>query len=132
MSRRGGVRLGNMLRRSLPLLFLLFAACAMMLFSQEPAPQHGGIRACAAAGVEALQNWYSEETGRWNTTEWWNAANGTTVLVRYSRLAPSPALASAIDNTFVKNNQKNFLNKYYDDEGWWALAWLDAFELGHD
>jgi predicted alpha-1,6-mannanase (GH76 family) len=114
-------------RYSLPLALFVFSSAS--LISQEHPFEP---TACLNDGIQALQKWYSQETGRWNTTDWWNAANATTVLVRYARMAPSPEIKSAIENTFVKNSDKNFLNKYYDDEGWWALAWLDAYDWSHD
>jgi predicted alpha-1,6-mannanase (GH76 family) len=86
----------------------------------------------AAAGLKTLQTWYAPETGLWQTTNWWNAANGVTVLVDYSKVSASPEYRPVIANTFERNSSgKNpdFLNKYWDDEGWWALAWAGAYEL---
>src|SRR5712664_3151452 len=81
----------------------------------------------AAFGIAALQNWYNWRTGLWQTTGWWNAANALTALVNYSRLSGSTSYQSAVENTFHVNAPGGFLNKYYDDEGWWALAWIDAY-----
>jgi predicted alpha-1,6-mannanase (GH76 family) len=85
-----------------------------------------------AAGLKELQTWYNPQTGLWRTTNWWNAANAVTVLVRYSRLSRSSEFRHAISNTFKRNSGKGFLNQYYDDEGWWALAWIDAYRWSHD
>jgi predicted alpha-1,6-mannanase (GH76 family) len=82
----------------------------------------------AALGVEKLQTWYNWSTGLWRTTNWWNAANATTVLVNYSQLSGTTQYQAAVENTFVVNAPHGFLNNYYDDEGWWALAWIDAFD----
>jgi len=90
------------------------------------------VSACAKSGIEALQGWYNQDTGQWRTTNWWNAANATTVLVRYSKLTGSADLKAAIENTFARNSGGKFLNQYYDDEGWWALAWIDAYEWSHE
>jgi predicted alpha-1,6-mannanase (GH76 family) len=89
----------------------------------------------AAAGLKTLQTWYVPETGLWQTTNWWNAANGVTVLVRYSKLTASSEFRPVIANTLERNSHgkfPNFLNEYWDDEGWWALAWAGAYELTHE
>src|SRR5262249_28538287 len=82
----------------------------------------------AALGVEKLQSWYNWGTGLWRTTNWWNAANATTLLVNFSRLSGSTQYQSAVENTFIVNAPRGFLNNYYDDEGWWGLAWIDAYD----
>jgi len=82
----------------------------------------------AGLGIEKLQSWYDWSRGLWRTTNWWNAANATTVLVNYSTLSGSTEYLPAVENTFVINAPRGFLNYYYDDEGWWALAWIDAYD----
>ena len=96
------------------------------------------------AGVLAgqLQHWYNMETGLWETTSWWNGANALTALIRFGQLTGNDSIARVIENTFLKTKQfevpatenkdawtcTGYINDYYDDEGWWALAWLDAWE----
>ena len=93
-----------------------------------------------------LQKWYNVETGLYETTSWWNAANALTAIIDYSRLTESQEYLDVIENTFEickefevqmpdpKNNWicRNYINDYYDDEGWWILAWIEAFELTND
>ena len=95
------------------------------------------------AGVRSLQKWYNPETCLWETTNWWNAANIATALIRYSAITGSDEYLPIIDQVFERNksfvvpgrngrpdvHKKDFLNEYYDDEGWWALAWIDAYRL---
>ena len=95
------------------------------------------------SGFRSLQKWYNPETCLWETTSWWNAANITTALIRYSAVTDSQKYLPLIDQVFEHNKDfvipgkdgkpdkkvTNFLNEYYDDEGWWALAWIDAYRL---
>lgn len=133
--------------------------------------------------IEALQNWYNEEEGLWNTTGWWNSANCLTVLGDFSALeaddthwmdiedifaitftqaqqstqtarrsrirglsmllvgtqqAKSPVFSNTTlpprssmnsNSTLTNRGYSGFINDYYDDEGWWALAWIRAYDV---
>lgn len=88
----------------------------------------------ATYGVETLQGWYVQSSGLYKKpTDWWNSANAITVLVDYSRAMHASQYLGAVANTFSKVSKaykiKNFINDSNDDEGWWALAWIDAYDL---
>ncbi len=85
----------------------------------------------ATEAVQTLQMWYTPSTGLYQTTGWWNSANAITVLVDYARASNSTQYNTVFANTFRAAQTTNpaFLNKFYDDEGWWALAWIDAYDL---
>ena len=81
--------------------------------------------------VKTLQTWYTPSTGLYQSTGWWNSANAITTLADYARVSKSKQYTSVFANTFTAAQKTNpaFLNNFYDDEGWWALAWIDAYDL---
>lgn len=125
----------------------------------------------AVTAIEALQTFYDEAYGLWETTGWWNSGNCLTVLGDFLYLgvdsADDLALEDVFANTFTRAQQatqtatktlvkgssrrlfesryaaspvvgesglasrgfSGFINNYYDDEGWWALAWVRAFDV---
>lgn len=97
-------------------------------------------RARAAAGIRALQRWYvprggllrfTRPAGLWTTTGWWNAANALTAVIRYTRHTGDPAHARIIATTFraARRQHADFVNWFFDDSAWWALAWIAAYDL---
>jgi predicted alpha-1,6-mannanase (GH76 family) len=99
------------------------------------APKPGKAdRAHARDAVKAMQQWYSPETGLYRTTGWWNSANAITALANYSRMSHTKKYLPVFANTLhaAQTGAKGFpgfINDYYDDEGWWALAWIDVYDL---
>jgi predicted alpha-1,6-mannanase (GH76 family) len=137
------------LRQTLCVTLCLFASVAC--HSQQSAPSGSNNEAVhrADVGIQALQQWYVPETGLYRTTGWWNAANVITALADYMRISGSRQFTTVLATTHtqaqitVPKEQRvgslekmtgfpGFLNKYYDDEGWWALAWIDAYDLTRD
>ena len=88
----------------------------------------------ATLAIQALQSWYDEDTGLYRTTGWWNTANAITVLADYSRITGSRKYESVFLNTLsaAQKTYPGFINQFYDDEGWWALAWIDVYGVTLD
>jgi predicted alpha-1,6-mannanase (GH76 family) len=95
-----------------------------------PAPNADQLTRAGQA-IQTLQVWYDQLSGLYKTTGWWNSANAITALVDYARASQSSQYNSVLANTFLaaQKQNPNFLNHFYDDEGWWALAWIDAYDL---
>src|ERR1700691_583252 len=88
-------------------------------------------RAWAGQAVGALQRWYNPRTGLWKTAGWWNSANALTAVIQHSQRTGEREYRYVIETTFGRAPRVNpgFSNLYYDDDGWWALAWIAAFDL---
>ena len=87
--------------------------------------------AYASAGVAALQRWYRPWTGRWRTTGWWNAANALTAVLDYTQRTGDQTYSRVSHRTFraAGCRHRHFLVRYFDDNGWWALAWIKAYDV---
>jgi predicted alpha-1,6-mannanase (GH76 family) len=92
----------------------------------------GDFGADATKVAAALDAFYDGGTGLFSTTGWWNSANGVTSLVDFMAVTKTAAYTPRLATTFAKNKSASFLNNFYDDEGWWALAWIRAYDLTHD
>jgi predicted alpha-1,6-mannanase (GH76 family) len=85
----------------------------------------------AKTGINALQKWYKPATGQWQGAGWWNSANALTAVIRYTKLTGDQSHAGVIGTTFTaaQRTHAGFVNTFYDDNAWWALAWIAAYDL---
>ena len=108
-------------------LILVLAACGT---GHQPAAGHGAASgpAAAARAVAALQRRYG--AGGYRATRSWQSANALGATIDYMRASGSPDFLADLSETFrAHHGRDNFLNGYYDDEGWWALTWINAYDL---
>lgn len=128
-----------------PFLGIVLAILMAGVPLKAAAQQQTAFRKEAAAAVRTLDRWYDDSSGQYRTAGWWNNANAMTAVVDYMRLSGDTTYLRRIRRTFEKCRLfyiagpggmkipiRNFLNDYYDDEGWWALAWVDAYDLTRD
>jgi hypothetical protein len=95
----------------------------------------------AQAAADALM-WSYDPNNAWWPSSWWNSASALTSLIDYLRAGGSTGYDWVIAQTFqvnrvafaagVRSNdaiQGDFISAAIDDSQWWALAWIDAYDL---
>ncbi|WP_371600828.1 glycoside hydrolase family 76 protein [Streptomyces sp. NBC_00564] len=100
----------------------------------RPAPSRG------RAAADALMASYDPYEGWWKSS-WWNSAATLTALIDYARTSGTHDYDWVIARTFDQNKgifpagvrssdaiEGNFTSRAIDDAGWWAIAWLDAYD----
>jgi predicted alpha-1,6-mannanase (GH76 family) len=110
----------------------------------DPDSLHGGahdpvaggcrdLRHRAALVMPALQAFYTQATGLYNVSDWWTSANQIETVIDYLRETGDATYFDVLDNTFTKNSAEDFDHfGYYDDDGWWGIVWVKAYDLTHD
>ncbi|MDE3067578.1 MAG: glycoside hydrolase family 76 protein [Verrucomicrobiota bacterium] len=110
-------------------ILALLASLTIPVCGQGAVVPGDDFNANTATAVLALQRWYDTTNGLWNTTGWWNSANCVDALEDDIAANDDTNYLATLQNTFSLNSGGHFLNYYYDDEGWWANAWIRAYDL---
>jgi hypothetical protein len=100
----------------------------------RPAPSR------ARAAADALMSSYDPYNGWWPSS-WWNSAATLTSLIDFARTTGTHDYDWVIARTFDQNKgtfaagvrssdaiEGDFISRAIDDAGWWAVAWLDAYD----
>lgn len=106
----------------------------------------------AVQAIETLNSvWYSTATGLWDNA-WWESACALTTIADFAHLRPQEArnikFSASAQSTFaqaqkstaqrkrafqnVRRGYEEFIDRFYDDEGHWAIALLKAYDATHD
>lgn len=84
--------------------------------------------------VERLLDRYQHDTGLWERDgSIWQSANALTTLIGYMRRTGDRQYLDYLDETYrhgeIARTGLPRTTGYNDDELWWALAWIDAYDL---
>jgi len=92
----------------------------------------------AVDGFNQMQSYYDDKTGIWQNA-WWNSANALTALADFQQYFPKAAdpittkvFPATLSQAPTALGYTGFLNDFYDDELWWALAWIQVYDVTND
>jgi rhamnogalacturonyl hydrolase YesR len=96
------------------------------------------------AAADTLMYSYDPNTAYWPSS-WWNSAVALSTVIDYMRQTGDTTYAWVVDRTFAVDKAAfpagarssdpidgDFISRATDDSEWWALAWIDAYDLTHD
>ncbi|MBP0456335.1 glycoside hydrolase family 76 protein [Streptomyces montanisoli] len=97
-----------------------------------------------AAAADALMWSYDPGTAYWKSS-WWNSAVALATVIDYMRQTGDTTYEWIVDRSFEINKgsfpagarssdpiEGDFISRATDDTEWWALAWIDAYDLTGD
>ncbi|HEV2638182.1 MAG TPA: glycoside hydrolase family 76 protein [Actinocrinis sp.] len=95
----------------------------------------------AGAAASALM-WSYDPYNAWWPSSWWNSAVGLTSIIDYTQKTGDTQYEWIVNRTLQVNDvafpagtrssdpiQGDFISQATDDTEWWALAWIDAYDL---
>jgi predicted alpha-1,6-mannanase (GH76 family) len=120
-----------------------------------PAARRGGLSRIAGDLAGDALALFGLRNRAQDLTRWWNSANAITAVIDYMAVTGGRSyLGPVVENTFAKapgtrrpiyrrlvslsrpylrlERYQGFIDGFYDDEGWWALAWIAAYDLTGD
>ena len=80
----------------------------------------------ASSSIAVLMKSYDPGSGRIGGG-WWTGAVALSTVMTYRQATGDTQYDYAISDAYAKN--PNFTNEYIDDTGWWALVWLQAYDI---
>lgn len=104
-------------------------AASILFAARQRSARARNYRAYADAVIGALQDWYDPTTGLYTGVTWWHSAICLDALIDYLARTGQRDAVGVLAITFEKNAGNHFLENSYDDMAWWALAWINAFDL---
>ncbi|KAK4495622.1 hypothetical protein PRZ48_012890 [Zasmidium cellare] len=121
-------------------LLLGISTLAFAFSAQAQSDTENYAISLAEAAFRTLQSWYDSSNGLYGTCPscWWETANAITTITNLMILDPGTTqyVQPVFENTYaVSSNQQgnnNWLGYNYDDDGWWALAWIAAYDATGD
>jgi predicted alpha-1,6-mannanase (GH76 family) len=89
-----------------------------------------GAKSPQKDGIAELLTWYDQGTSLIGNS-WWQAAVALSTVETYAQTTGDTSYDSAIAGAFARHSGGHFENSSDDDTAWWALAWLQAYDLTH-
>ncbi|KAJ5217425.1 hypothetical protein N7468_010433 [Penicillium chermesinum] len=114
-----------------PLSVLAFALALTSTHADSSSYQDNSICACD----QMMRSYGTSNAGLWGKDDWWQSGIALTLLADISSLDSSyngthfDTFATTYSEAPGYGGYTGFIDDYCDDEGWWAMGWLAAYDL---